>query len=62
MCEENQPQFHRDIVQLFKPLPALPGTTDDPLDFTTAVTLDAAHGRLEERRITVSSLLHEYSD
>ncbi len=60
--KENQPQLHRDIVQLFTPLPALPGTADDPLDFTTATTIDAAHGRLEERRITVSSLLQEYSD
>ena len=57
----NQPQLHADLVQLFTPLPTLPGTADDPLDFTTAATIDAAHGRLEERRITVSSLLQDYS-
>jgi predicted transposase YbfD/YdcC len=60
--KENQPQLHNDLVQLFTPLPALPGTADDPLDFTTAQSVDAAHSRIEERSITVSSLLQDYSD
>lgn len=60
--KENQPQLHADLMQLFTPLPALPGTADDPLDFTTATTIDAAHGRLEERRMAVSSMLQDYSD
>ncbi len=60
--KENQPQLHSDLVQLFTPLPALPGTAEEPLDFTTARTVDALHGRLEERNMTVSSLLHDYSD
>ena len=32
------------------------------MDFQTARTLDKGHGRLEERIITVSSLLNEYLD
>jgi len=59
--KENQPQLHRDIVELFTPLPALPGMADDPLDYPTAAMVDAAYGRLEERRITVSSLLQDYN-
>lgn len=60
--KENQPRVHPDIERLFTPLPSLPGTSEDPTDFTTAHQIEAAHGRLEERRITVSSWLQEYSD
>ena len=59
--KDNQPQLHTALKQLVSPLPALCATTDDPLDFTTAITVDAAHGRLEERRITVSSVLQDDS-
>lgn len=59
--KENQATLHADIKQLFKPLVALPGTSDPPLDFTTARQVDAAHGRLEERILTASSLLADYS-
>lgn len=60
--KDNQPTLYADIERLFTPLPALPGTSDAPTDFTTAHQIDSAHGRLEERRITVSSWLHDYSD
>lgn len=59
--KENQATLHADIVHLFKPLAALPGTSDPPLDFTSARQVDADHGRLEERVLTASSLLADYS-
>lgn len=60
--KDNQPTLHLEIERLFTPLPALPGTSEEATDFTTARQLDHAHGRLEERRITVSSWLQDYSD
>lgn len=60
--KENQPNLHADIKRLFTPLPSLPGTSEEATDFTTAQHIAAAHGRLEERRITVSSWLQDYSD
>lgn len=62
MVKDNQKTLLEDIEQLFRPLAALPGTADDPTDFQTARTVSKGHGRLEERIITVSSLLEEYSD
>lgn len=59
--KDNQPTFYADIERLFTPLPALPGTSEEPTDFTTAQQIDAAHGCLEDRRITVSSWLQDYS-
>lgn len=59
---DNQPTLYADIERRFTPLPVLPGTSDAPTDFTTARQIDSAHGRLEERRITVSSWLQDYSD
>ncbi len=51
--KENQETLYGDIATLFTtpPLPALPD------DFLSATTLDSAHGRYEERRLTASSLL-----
>ncbi len=60
--KDNQPTLHADIERLFTPLPALPGTSEEPTDFTTARHITNDHGRLEERRITVSSWLQDYSD
>ena len=60
--KENQPTLLADIEQLFRPLAVLPGTSDAPTDFTTARTVNKGHGRLEERIITVSSMLEDYSD
>lgn len=60
--KDNQPTLYADIERLFTPLPALPGTSEEPTDFTTALQIDAAHGRVEERRITVSSWLQDYSN
>ncbi|GAC1637848.1 MAG: ISAs1 family transposase [Herpetosiphon sp.] len=60
--KENQKTLLEDIAQLFRPLDALPGTSDPPSDITTARTVDGGHGRIEERVVSVSSLLHAYSD
>ena len=60
--KENQPTVYADIERLFTPVPSLPGTSEEPTDFTTARQIDQAHGRLEERCITVSSWLQEYTD
>ena len=55
--KENQETLHTEIATLFTtpPLPALPD------DFTTALSVDTAHGRYEERRLTASSLLVGYT-
>ena len=55
--KENQATLYDDIATLFTtpPLPMLPD------DFLTATSLDTAHGRYEERRLTVSSLLVGYT-
>ncbi len=55
--KENQATLYNDLATLFAtpPLPALPD------DFLCATTLDTAHGRYEERRLTASSLLTGYT-
>lgn len=59
--KDNQPSLRAEIELLFTSLPVLPGTAEVPTDFTTAVQWDNGHGRLEDRRITVSSMLQEYT-
>jgi predicted transposase YbfD/YdcC len=56
--KENHATLYDDIATLFAlpPLPALPD------DFHTATSVDTAHGRYEERRLTASSLLVGHSD
>jgi predicted transposase YbfD/YdcC len=55
--KENQETLYDDIATLFTlpPLPALPD------DFLSATSVDTAHGRYEERRLTASSLLVGYT-
>ena len=55
--KENQETLYGDIATLFTtpPLPALPD------DFLSATSLDTAHGRYEERRLTASRLLVDYT-
>ncbi len=55
--KENQAALYAEIATLFTtpPLPALPD------DFLTAASLDTAHGRYEERRLTASSLVVGYT-
>lgn len=60
--KDNQPTLHAEIEQHFTPLPVLPGTSEAPTDFTRARQVNTTHGRLEERRMTVSSWLQDESD
>jgi predicted transposase YbfD/YdcC len=62
IAKDNQPSLRRDIAQLFQPETCLPGTSPVITDLRTAATTDKGHGRLETRRLTVSSLLAESSD
>jgi len=59
--KDNQPALRQDIEHLFTPEAVAPGCSWLPDDFTTARTVEKRHGRLDERRITVSSMLKDYS-
>lgn len=60
--KDNQPGRRAEIELLFAPELVQAGWSAPAVDFTSAGTVDARHGRLEERLITVRSLLAEYSD
>jgi len=60
--KDNQPSLRAEIELLFAPELVQAGWSAPAVDFTSAGTIDAQHGRLEARIITVSSLLAEYSD
>lgn len=53
--KENQPQLDDDMRRLFTEVPVKP-------DFETAETVEGPHGRIDQRTLTVSSLLPPYSD
>ena len=58
----NQSRTQEDIELLFAPESCAPGFSPSHKDFRTATTLDKAHGRLERRTLTASSLLKDYVD
>jgi predicted transposase YbfD/YdcC len=60
--KDNQPSLRAEIELLFAPEMVQAGWSAPAVDFSGAHTVDAQHGRIEERLITVSSLLAEYSD
>jgi len=62
IIKDNQLTTRRAIEQLFTPEKPRPGHGCPPMDFKQAKTVNKAHGRLEERSITVSSLLNDYLD
>lgn len=62
IIKENQKQMYQDIQTLFEPASIRPGWSAPPTDFRSASSLDKGHGRLERRRVTVSSLLASYSE
>ncbi len=62
VVKDNQPTTRQAIEQLFAPAPPIPGWNNPPTDFRTARTVTKAHGRLEERSLTASSLLKGYLD
>lgn len=60
--KENQPTLLDDLMLLFEDECVLAGWSAPPVDFTTAQTCDKGHGRIEERTLTASSMLHDYVD
>lgn len=62
--KENQPTLLDDLRLLFTPrvFPVASGFSPIPLDFVVVEQHDKGHGRREYRRLTVSSLLADYSD
>jgi len=58
----NQSDLREDIEVLFQQEVCVPGTSPVPKDFGKASTIDKGHGRIEQRSITVSSLLKGYLD
>ena len=62
IVKDNQKRTRQAIELLFKPEKQRPGQGCPAMDFQTAKTFDDDHGRLEERTITVSSMLNDYLD
>jgi predicted transposase YbfD/YdcC len=62
IVKDNQPMTRQAIEQLFAPEKPVAGLGCPAMDFQQARSVDKGHGRLEERTITVSSLLQGYLD
>ena len=62
IVKDNQPKTREAIEQLFAPQKPVRGQGCPPMDFSTGQTTEKNHGRLEERTITVSSMLNDYID
>lgn len=62
IVKDNQANTRQAIEQLFAPEKPVPGLGCPPMDFQSAQTIEKQAGRIEERRITVSSLLNDYLD
>jgi predicted transposase YbfD/YdcC len=60
--KDNQPTLHTDVEMLFDPALVAAAGGESEMDFRRAKTIEKSHGRLDERTITVSSLLQETSD
>lgn len=60
IVKDNQANTRKAIEQLFAPEQPRPGFGCPPLDFGSAKTVEKQAGRLEERTLTVSSLLNDY--
>jgi predicted transposase YbfD/YdcC len=59
----NQSQLEEDIRLWFEPEPEpIPGQGRLPKDFESAQTTNKGHGRIDERKITVSSQLNDFLD
>ena len=61
IIKDNQPETRQDIERLFAPEPVVKGFSPASHDdFDTAETTEKSHGRMEHRKITVSSTLKGY--
>lgn len=59
----NQSQLEEDIRLWFEPEPdPIPGQGRLPKDFESAQTTNKGHGRIDERKLTVSSQLNDFLD
>lgn len=59
--DQNQPTVLDDIRQLFVEPGVMTGWSLPPTDVETARSCEGGHGRVEERIITVSSMLQDYT-
>lgn len=62
IVKDNQANTRKAIEQLFAPEQPRPGFGCPPMDFRSDKTTEKQAGRIEERTITVSSLLNDYLD
>jgi predicted transposase YbfD/YdcC len=62
IVKDNQPKTREAIELLFAPEKSTPGFGNPPMDFQSATTTEKQVGRLEERTLTVSSMLNDYLD
>ena len=62
IVKDNQPTLRDDIELLFEEEYVSAGWSAPAVDFTMARSIDAGHGRIEERILSASSLLADYSD
>lgn len=62
LVKDNQPRLRWDLETMFAPQTPIRGLGNPPDDFETVTKTGKGHGRIEERRITVSSLLKDYLD
>lgn len=62
IVKDNQANTRKAIEQLFAPEKSIPGLGNPAMDFRSAQTVEKQAGRLEERTLTVSSLLNDYLD
>jgi len=62
LVKDNQPSLRAEIELLFAEECVSAGWSAPPVDFTTARSISKGHGRIEERILTASGLLAEYSD
>lgn len=62
LVKDNQPTLRDDIELLFAQEYVCAGWSALPVDFSVARTIELGHGRIEERVLTTSSMLAEYSD
>ena len=62
VAKGNQAEVQETIAHLFEPEPVTPGFAPTPTDFKTAHSVNKAHGRLERRTLTSSSMLKDYLD
>jgi predicted transposase YbfD/YdcC len=62
IVKDNQPKTREAIELLFAPEKAIPGVGSPAMDFQSATTTEKQAGRIEERTLTVSSMLNDYLD